>query len=275
MRRYRIYRDDAVVIDHPVDQNQITQLMNAEALRFIGSNTDRPFFLFLAHPMPHEPTHASEAFRGRSAAGLYGDSVEEIDWSLGELFSTLQGTGIDDRTLVIFTSDNGPWWQGNPGFNRGRKMMPFEGGYKVPFIARWPGVLPSGFESDEISMNFDIFPLCLEVARVQPPQDRIIDGRNILPMLQGEAPSPHETLYFFKGRNLLGVRHHSWKYLRRHMTDNGGYITLSQGPFLFNLQTDPNESYSLLESEPNIARNLAGLLDEFDTDIRENIRGWK
>jgi arylsulfatase A len=275
MGHYRIYRDDKVEIDHPVDQNQLTQLMTAEALRFIESNADHPFFLFLAHPMPHEPIHASQSFRGISKAGLYGDCVEEIDWSMGELFKSLKSKGIDERTLVIFTSDNGPWWQGNPGNYRGRKNLPFEGGYLVPFIARWPGTIPAGVENDEMCMNFDLFSLSLGVASIQPPNDRIIDGVDILPLLKGEAITPHEILYFYKGKNLFGVRQNDWKYLRRHMTDNGGYATLSQGPFLFNLQTDPNESYSLIESNPEVARNLSMLLDDFDADIKKNIRGWK
>jgi uncharacterized sulfatase len=275
MGRYRIYRNTQIEIDHPVDQNQLTQNMTKEALNFIQANAEKPFFLFLAHPMPHEPIHASESFRGKSNAGLYGDSVEEIDWSMGQLFASLKQLDLDERTLVIFTSDNGPWWQGNPGFYRGRKNLPFEGGYLVPFIVRWPGTIPAGITSDELSMNFDVFTLCLEIAGIEPPTDRIIDGVNIFPMIKGEELSPHEILFFYKGRNLLGVRLGDWKYMRRHTTDNGGYMTLSQGPFLFNLRTDPNESYSLIESEPEIARDLAELLDDFDLEISENVRGWK
>jgi arylsulfatase A-like enzyme len=159
--------------------------------------------------------------------------------------------------------------------SRGRKNLPFEGGYRVPFIARWPDRIPAGSRSDKMTMNFDIFALCLDIVGVQPPSDRMVDGVSLLPLLLGENTNPHDTLFFFKGNHLLGVRHNDWKYLRRHMTDNGGYATLSQGPFLFNLFSDPNESYSLIESKPNVVNQLTGLLEDFDQIIRQNIRGWK
>lgn len=275
MNPYRIFRNDQIEIDEPVDQNLLTQKLTHEAVSFIEDHVDRPFFLYLAHPMPHEPVHASDGFRGQSAAGLYGDAVEEIDWSMGEIFKTLAESNLDDKTLVIFTSDNGPWWQGNPGPMRGRKNLPFEGGFRVPLIAKFPGVIPAMVTRDEVSMSFDIFSTCLEIAGVLPPQDRVVDGVSILPLLKGESQSPHEALYFYKGNKLVGIRDGKWKYLRRHMTDNGGYASLSQGPFLFNLELDPNESYSLIESEPEVARRLAEMLDAFDAEIEVNIRGWQ
>ena len=275
MNPYRIFRNTEVEIDVPVDQNMLTGNITREAISFIRENKNDPFFLYVAHPMPHEPIHASDDFRGRSDAGLYGDAVEEIDWSVGEILRTIKENGLEENTLVIFTSDNGPWWQGNPGFTRGRKNLPFEGGFRVPFIARWPGTLPAGEVIDKMSMNFDLFPTILGIAGVSIPQDRIIDGQDILPMLKREAGSPHETLFFFKGKKLVGVRHHNWKYLRRHMTDNGGYTTLSQGPFLFNLELDQNESYSLVESEPLMAAQLNEMLASFDAQLKQNIRGWK
>lgn len=271
---YRIYRDREVVWDEPVDQNRLTKELTREAVQFIEENQDRPFFLYLAHPMPHEPMHASQAFRGRSAAGLYGDAVQELDWSAGQILEALDKLGIDEKTLVIFTSDNGPWWQGNPGPVRGRKNLPFEGGFRVPFLARWPGVIPAGLSSHEMAMNFDLFNTLLDAAGLGPPGDRAIDGVSLLPLLQGEEVQPHERLYYFKGNTLTGVRHKNWKYLRRHMTDNGGYTTLSQGPFLFNLAIDPNESYSLIESEPEIARTLEAMLLEFEGELDSNLRGW-
>ncbi len=274
MERYSIYRDATVEMAHPVDQNVLTQNFTREGARFIRNNKDRPFFLYYAQPFPHVPLHASEAFRGRSKAGLYGDTVEEIDWSVGQILTTLDEFGLEDKTLVIFTSDNGPWWQGNPGFTRGRKNLTFEGGFRVPFIARWPGVLPAGTVSDEMSMNFDVFATCLAAAGVPLPTDRIIDGQDILPVLKGESPSPHETLFYYRGTALHGVRHGSWKYLRRHMTDNGGYASRRQGPFLFNLELDPNESYSLIESEPGTAAMLEQMLQDWEDEIRANIRGW-
>jgi arylsulfatase A len=157
---------------------------------------------------------------------------------------------------------------------RGRKNLPFEGGYRVPMIARWPGVLPAGQVCDELCSSMDLFSTYLSLAGISPPDDRIVDGRDILPVLQGQAPSPHQALYYYKGRRALGVRQGRWKYLRRHMTDNGGYASLRQGPFLFDLETDPNESYSMIESWPERARKMAQMLDEWDAAIQDNPRGW-
>jgi uncharacterized sulfatase len=274
MEPYRIYRNEQVEIDEPVDQNQLTQNLTRAALAFIEQHRTQPFFLYLAHIMPHEPVHASAEFRGRSSAGLYGDAVEEIDWSVGQVLTALASHGLEEQTLVIFTSDNGPWWQGSPGGLRGRKNLPQEGGFRVPFIARWPGVLPEGEIRDGISLSLDLFSTCLGLAGETIPQDRAIDGRNLLPYLQGNAPPPHDTFFYFKGHSLVGVRQGRWKYLRRHMTDNGGYTSLSQGPFLFDLELDPNESYSLIESQPELANQLEALLQQFDAEIKANLRGW-
>jgi len=271
---YAIYRDREVVVPAPADQNVLTRDFTLAAQDFIRSNSDHPFFLYLAHAMPHVPIHASEEFRGRSEAGLYGDAVEELDWGVGQILDTLDQLGLADKTLVIFTSDNGPWWQGNPGYARGRKLLCFEGGFRVPFIARWPGVLPPGTSSPEMSMNFDLFVTCLQLAGVPLPRDRIIDGKDILPVLKGEASSPHDTLFYYDTRTLVAVRHMHWKYHRRCRTDNAAFWPLQQGPFLFDLDTDPNESYSLIESQPERAAELSALLDACEARTDANLRGW-
>ncbi len=275
MEPYAIYRNEQVEREPPVDQSLLTQNLTREAVAFVRENADRPFFLYYAQPFPHVPLHASEEFRGRSPAGLYGDTVEEIDWSVGQILQTLKDLGLDEKTLVLFTSDNGPWWQGSPGFSRGRKNLPLEGGFRVPLIARWPGVIPAGTVSDALSMNFDVYVACLAAAGIAPPADRIVDGSDLLPVLKGQATTLHETLYYYKGSRLVGVRHGKWKYLRRHMTDNGGYAGLSQGPFLFNLELDPNESYSLIESEPDVAETLEQMLADWEAALRRNVRGWR
>jgi arylsulfatase A len=271
---YAIYRDRQVEIPAPADQNVLTRNFTLAAQDFIRSNQEHPFFLYLAHAMPHFPIHASDAFRGKSVAGLYGDAVEELDWGVGQVLDTLDQLGLSEKTLVIFSSDNGPWWQGNPGYARGRKLLWFEGGYRVPFIARWPGVIPPAVTSTEMSMNFDLFVTCLQLAGVSPPQDRIIDGKDILPLLKGEALSPHDTLYFYNTRKLVAVRHQHWKYYRRYITDNASFWPLLQGPFLFDIHTDPNESYSLVESQPERAAQMAAMLDAFETAMEDNLRGW-
>ena len=271
---YAIYRDREVELPAPADQDFLTRNFTLAAQDFIQSNRDHPFFLYLAHAMPHIPIHASEDFRGKSKAGLYGDAVQELDWGVGQILDILDQLGLDDSTLVIFTSDNGPWWQGNPGYARGRKLLWFEGGFCVPFIARWPGVIPPATTSPEMSMNFDLFVTCLQLAGVTPPQDRLIDGKDILPVLKGEAPSPHDTLYYYDTRTLVGIRYQHWKYYRSYITDNASFWPLKQGPFLFDLDTDPNESYSLVESLPERTAELAAMLDAFDAEMASNLRGW-
>jgi arylsulfatase A len=271
---YAIYRDRQVAVPAPADQDVLTRNFTQAALDFIRLNKDHPFFLYLAHAMPHIPIHASEDFRGKSMGGLYGDAVQELDWSVGQILDTLEQLGLTDKTLVIFTSDNGPWWQGNPGYARGRKLLWFEGSFRMPFIARWPGVVPTGVTSTEMSMNFDLFVTCLQLAGVPPPQDRIIDGRDILPVLKGEASSPHDALYFYDTRTLVAVRYQNWKYYRRHITDNAAFWPLRQGPFLFDLNSDPNESYSLVESQPERAAEMAAMLDAFEAEMMANLRGW-
>jgi uncharacterized sulfatase len=275
VRPYAIYRDREIVFPAPADQRLLTQRFTREATAFLQQHRAGPFFLLLAHPMPHEPMHASEAFQGRSQAGRYGDAVEELDWSLGEILGTLQALDLEKKTLVVFTSDNGPWWQGSPGFARGRKLLVFEGGFRVPFLARWPGVIPAGTVSAEMSMNFDLFPTCLGLAGVPLPADRIVDGRDLMPVLTGISDSAHDTLYFYDTRTLVAVRRGPWKYYRRLRTDNAGYWPLNQGPFLFNLELDPNESYSLLDSEPGTGAELAAALETWDRRMSTNLRGWR
>jgi len=271
---YAVYRDRQVEVPAPADQDVLTRDFTHAALEFIHSSRDQPFFLFLAHAMPHTPIHASQEFRGRSQAGLYGDAVEELDWSVGQILDNLDQLDLSGNTLLILSSDNGPWWQGSPGFARGRKLQWFEGSYRVPFIARWPGIIPAGLTSSEMSMNFDLFPTLLNLAGAPLPRDRIIDGKDLLPVLKNEAASPHDALFFYNTRTPVGLRQGQWKYYRRTITDNAAFWPLRQGPFLFDLSIDPNESYSLIESQPERASVLAARLESFDAEMKNNLRGW-
>jgi uncharacterized sulfatase len=274
MTPFAVYRNDQIEVPEPVDQNLLTQNYTREAVQFIKEHAQEPFFLFLSHTMVHEPLHASQAFRGKSRAGLYGDAVEELDWSVGEILRILEARGLAEKTLVIFTSDNGPWWQGSAAPLRGRKNNMTEGGFRVPLVAQWPGVLPAGLISSELGINFDLFVTCLGIAGVPLPDDRVIDGKNLLPVLQGKGPSPHDTFYYYFGHELVAVRHQGWKYHRRYMSDNGGYPLFKHGPFLFDLDRDPQESYSLIESEPETAERLARMLDDWEAMTVANVRGW-
>jgi uncharacterized sulfatase len=271
---YAIYRNRQVAIPAPADEDFLTHDFTLAALDFIRTSQDQPFFLYLAHAMPHFPEHASAAFQGKSGAGLYGDAVEELDWSVGQLLDTLDQLGLAENTLVIFSSDNGPWMQGNPGFLRGRKLLCFEGGFRVPFIACWPGVIPAGTTNPEMVVNFDLFATCLQLAGASLPNDRLIDGRDVLPVLIGKAPSPHDSFFYYDTRRLVAVRQQHWKYCREYTTDNAAYWPTTQGPFLFDLDTDPNESYSLLEEQPQRAADMAAMLNVFEKNMKANLRGW-
>ncbi len=267
-----LYRNDEIIEKSPVDQDYLTQNYTKEAVQWIDENHDKPFLLYLPHTFPHRPLHASPEFRGRSSAGLYGDCVEELDWSVGEVLKALDKHGISENTFIFFTSDNGPWFQGSPGGFRGRKGQTFDGGMRVPGIARWPDVIPAGRTSDEMSMNIDLFATSLAIAGVEIPDDRIIDGKNILPMLKGDE-TPHEALFFYKGKNLQAVRAGRWKYRRRHTGWGAGveYAFIPKGPMLFDLETDPDESYDVIGLYPEKARELAKLMDDWEAGFVKGV----
>ncbi len=260
----RLYENERVVEPAPVDQDYLTQSYTEKAVSWIESNDDSPFFLYMAHTSPHVPLHASPEFRGTSEAGLYGDCVEEIDWSVGQVLDALDRRGMAEDTLVFFTSDNGPWFQGSAGGLRGRKDETFGGGMKVPAIARWPGVIPAHTVTDRMSMNFDLFTTSLAAAGLEAPSDRPIDGRDVLPMLKGEEQSPHRELYFYKGRELQAVLQDGWKYHRRHKGWATSFSGRQRGPMLFHLPDDPDESYNVIDLYPGKAKELREQMDAWE-----------
>jgi arylsulfatase A-like enzyme len=202
------------VIEAEPDQGMLTRRYTDEAIRFIEASRDRPFFLFLSYSMPHKPAHSSPAFAGRSRGGVYGDAVEEIDASVGDVLATLERLGLDERTLVVFTSDNGAGrgWGTNAPL-RGWKKTTFEGGLRVPFVARWPGRTARGASSDELVASMDLMPTFARLAGVELPRDRVLDGYSVWPILAGEAGarSPRESFLYYDGGRLEGVRDERWK----------------------------------------------------------------
>jgi uncharacterized sulfatase len=282
-----LYRDREEVLANVDDQTILTGRYTEEALRFIESSKGAPFFLYFAHTFPHRPLFASERFRNRSDGGTFGDTVEEIDWSVGELLAALEQHGVADNTLVVFTSDNGPWYQGSPGSFRGRKGQSYEGGHRVPFLARWPRRITAGTVSHEPAMNIDLFPTCLALAGLSPPDDRTIDGKNILDLLTSQGGvSPHDALYFYHQGELEGVRSGKWKYLRsiNHYVwplplnkKAGGTSEHTTGPLplLFSLELDPGESYDLAAKQPDVATRLAKQMTEWESELAANLKGWK
>jgi arylsulfatase A-like enzyme len=281
-----LYRGEAVEDPDVADQATLTGTYTREAVAFIESSTEDPFFLYLAHTFPHRPLSASEDFSGRSAGGLYGDVVEELDWSVGEILAALDRTGRSRNTIVFFTSDNGPWYQGSPAAFRGRKGQTFEGGHRVPFIAWAPGRIPAGSTCHAPVSNLDLFPTCLAAAGLSPPTDRIIDGEDLNPLFTGDSrASPHPYLYLYHHGVLEGVRSGKWKYLRStsHYTwpmpvnkKLGSLANHTDGPLplLHNLSIDPGEAYNLAGRFPEIVNEMETAMESWETQMRRDPLGF-
>lgn len=271
------------VIEYPVDQNTLTKRYTEEAIKFITAHKDKPFFVYLPHTMPHIPLYASSGFEGKSEAGLYGDAIEEMDWSVGQIFDTLRRLKLDKNTLVIYTSDNGPWnlkanatakVQGNKNRSvggsalplRGYKFQQFEGGMREPTVMWLPGRIPANSVCKEVAGTIDILPTVAELTGAKLPPQKI-DGHSIVSLLEGTpgAKSPHEA-YFYQAR---GVRVGDWKMLvsggRRNKPNE-------RGKLLFNLATDIGEKNNVAAEHPEIVQRLSDLLEAFKKDVQSNGR---
>lgn len=255
------------VIEQPVKQETLTLRYTQEAVSFIEKSKGKPFFLYFPHNMPHIPLFASEKFKGRSAAGDYGDAVEEIDWSVGEVLAALKRLGLDRDTLVMFSSDNGPWYQGSPGALRGRKGWTYEGGIREPFIARWPGKIKAGSTSDEPLATLDFFPTAMALAgekNVTSASKLPLDGKNALPFLLGQEKKAPDNLYlFFDAQYLQTARAGRWKIhvarwnIPRYTAASGQQKNLKLAkPELFDMAVDAAESYNVAERHPDIVKEM-------------------
>lgn len=249
-------------VEQPVEQATLTRRFTDRAIEIVEAEDDRPFLIYLAHPMPHIPLHASEQFRGRSQAGLYGDVVEELDWNTGRLLEALRRSGRADNTLVIFTSDNGPWFEGSTGVHRGRKGGSWDGGYRVPFIAWWPSRLPAGAVSDSPAMLIDLLPTFALLTASEMPDDRPIDGMDIWPIMAEGAESPHDALYFFNDAYLTAVRVGDWRLVVQDYYRSFDLPLDQFGSFLlFDLSRDPSERYSLSATSPDAVATMREYLE--------------
>jgi arylsulfatase A-like enzyme len=198
-------------VEYPVVQATLTQRYTERALAFIEKNKSQPFFFYFAHAMPHKPLAASESYYQRSGSGLYADVISELDASVGRVLEKLKQLSLDENTLVFFTSDNGAWFGGSCGGLRGMKGSSYEGGYRVPCIARWPGKIPRGRVSQEPAVMMDLFTTALTAAKIALPAGRVIDGRDIMPLLTGDSASPHQAIFGTQGARLAVVRDKRWK----------------------------------------------------------------
>jgi arylsulfatase A-like enzyme len=261
------------VIEAPANQNTLTERYTKEAVKFITANKDKPFFIYLPHTMPHNPVHASEKFRGKSANKGYGDAVEEIDWSTGEILAALAKLGIDDRTLVVFTSDNGASnrFGGGNGPLRGHKGSTWEGGMREPAVCRWPGRIPAGKACDELASTMDLLPTFARLAGTKPPTDRVIDGRDIWPLMAGKqgAKSPHEAFYYYQIDQLQAVRAGKWKLhlplkVKKRNWGKGIPDSLLQ---LYDLKADIGETTNIASEHPDVVKRLLTLAERVREDL--------
>lgn len=271
-----LMRDEQVYELNP-DQRQLTTRYTDEALTFIEQHKAGPFFLYLAHNMPHVPLFVSKKFAGKSARGLYGDVVQEVDWSVGQILDKLQSLGLDETTLVIFTTDNGPWLAygidgGSAGPLRDGKGTTWEGGVRVPAVFRWPGHIPGGRRTDAVAGNLDLMPTIAGLAGQSPPSDRVIDGRDLWPLLSGASDkSPHEFFHYMNGSpegevNYQAIRDERWKLT----------VEVKEGKLvpkeLYDLDADVSERFDRLKQFPEDVQRLQGAAQEFYDEVRQKIR---
>jgi arylsulfatase A len=254
-----------------IDQHYITRTYTSKAVNFINRNKGKPFFLYLAHNMPHVPLYASPAFEGKSKRGLYGDAIEEIDWSVGQVIKALKKNGIENSTLVIFTSDNGPWTVfdiegGSAGPLRSGKGTTFEGGQRVPGIAYWPGKIKPGSVYDGITLQLDIFPTLLNLANV-PNSVAVnrIDGEDISQVLFGLGVRKGNEFAYFNNGRIESFRKGDWKIHlpSKELAFQGIVLTESSDSILINLKNDIGEKNNLLTSEPAIKADLLRSLETY------------
>ena len=271
-----LLRDDKVsVLLTDEGQSKIVERYTAEAVGFIKANKDRPFFLYLPHTAVHTPIHAGEKFRGKSGNGRFGDWVEEVDWSVGQVLDTLRELKLHEKTLVIFTSDNGPWLiKGADGGSakplRAGKGSTWEGGVRVPTIAWWPGKIAPKSVSDAVAGTIDLLPTCVSVAG-KLPAEPVIDGRDLSPVLFGKSKdSQREAHYYFAGYNLQAVRQGPWKLAIAPQVDAFDKTTAEASktnPRLYNLDTDIGETTNVAEKHPEVVEKLKALAAKMNDEI--------
>ena len=276
------------------DQSELTTIYTETAVDFINRNKKNPFFLYMAHSMPHVPLAVSAKFKGKSSQGLYGDVIMEIDWSVGEVMKALEKNGLDKNTLIVFTSDNGPWLNfgnnaGSTGGLREGKGASFEGGQRVPCIMKWPGIIAEGTICNKLASTIDLLPTFAAITKSLLPMNKI-DGVNILPLLLGdENANPRETfLYYYRKNSLEAIRKGTWKLVFAH--PGRTYIGFKPGANgfpgptnenflheegLYDLRRDPGERYDVKEYYPEVLAELKKIADAARTDLGDDIQQVK
>ena len=308
-----LYDGDSVIETDP-DQRLFTKRLTNRAVQFIENNKDGPFFLYVPHIMPHVPIFASDRFRGKSARGLYGDVIEEIDWSVGEIVKTIDRLNLSENTLVIFTNDNGPFLSygthaGQSGVLRGGKLTTFEGGVRVPMVARWPGQIPAGKTCNTPIISIDLLPTFCHLAHAPLPQ-KTIDGVNITDILEGKTDTVEDRdgLVFYAGSELQAIRDGKWKihFPHKYLVVNGetrtdgkpagygrlapqsisnsgiegiasrhGYVVRELPLSLYDLNADISESNNVASEHPEIVKKLTEIADKYRTTLGDSLQNMK
>lgn len=272
---------DEEIIERPADQRTITKRYTEEAVRKIKEMSDEPFFIYLAHSLPHIPLFRSEEFKNTSLAGIYGDVIEEIDWSVSRIVNALEEEGVAENTLVVFTSDNGPWHVfkthgGSSGLLRGAKGGTFEGGMREPTVFWWPGKLKSGVVM-EMGTTMDLLPTFCALSGTELPDDRIYDGYDISPVLTGTGHGERELVFYYRGEKVYAVRKGDYKAhfiiqneyrsqtahpITNPMIEITNSPTVLEDPLLYNLSLDPGEKYNIAEEHPEIISDIKQELEK-------------
>ncbi|MBI4907099.1 MAG: sulfatase [Acidobacteria bacterium] len=271
------------VLESPTRQDLLTERYTSQTIAFLRRNRSNPFFLFLSHTAPHIPLVPSRGFRGKSGLGAYADVLQELDWSVGEVLNELASSGMDRNTLVIFASDNGPWFQGSAGRTRGRKGDTFEGGIRVPFLARYPGRIPAGKVVNGFASGLDLLPTVAHLANVQIPSG--LDGVDIWPMLTTDKASVDRPEFlYFDNYHLQCVRLGKWKlHLSRYNSPAytpepkvGRFNLPLTNPELYDIQSDPGESSDIADQHPEVVADLRERLQRVLADMPQKVRdAWE
>lgn len=262
-----LYDQDKVIETEP-DQRQLTKRYTAAALDFIEENQRDRFFLYMAHSFPHVPLFASEDFEGKSSRGLYGDVVEEVDWNVGQIMDKIQALGLSENTLIFFTSDNGPWLVqkeegGSAGLLREGKGSTWEGGMREPALAWWPGHIKPGIVTQSLATTMDLFVTAVELAGGSLPEDRVYDGKNLLPVFMDATGEVRDEIFYYLGAQLFAVRKGPWKMHYKTLTPYVGESAETHDPpLLYNVEEDPGESRNVADKFPEIIKALDQVADQ-------------
>jgi arylsulfatase A len=265
-----LYKNKTVIEQEP-DQHLLTKRYTTEVVDFIRKNKSNPFFMYYANNFPHVPLYASKDFEGKSKRGLYGDVVQELDWSVGEILKELKNLKLDKNTLVIFCSDNGPWLlkgildetSGSAGLLYEGKSSTYEGGMRVPAIAWWPGTIKPNQTSEAVATTMDLYPTILHLAKAVVPNDRPVDGNDIVDLFTGKREKVTEIVYYYDKGDLYAIRKGPWK---AHFTTHHSYSQeppqVHNPPLLYNIEVDPSEQYDQAKQQSDVIEELRKIFED-------------